>query len=216
MSDSARLGGGYAESEPDPYPTVAAVLEAACSGAATAHLVVLAGPPGVGKSEAAGVVLRSLPRSFAVDKDHTAAGFVLQSASDRGESASGAYGTDHYWRQLRPLEYAGATALACANLVGRRTVLLVGGWGPELGVDKLWSDLSERVSPARFSVVHLDPPPMETWRARMAGRGSRSDSPWFEDFAAAVSGLPVWHRARRVATGRDLAAICADILAAIA
>ncbi len=216
MTDSADLGGGYAESDPDPQPTVAAVLAAASSGSATAHLVIVAGPPGVGKSTAANAILRHLPNSFVVEKDLTASGFVLQAARDRDEPTSGAYGTEHYWQNLRPLEYAGATALACANLAGTRTVLLVGGWGPELGVCHLWSDLETAVAPARLSVVHLNAPPLETWRQRMASRGSRADSPWFETFCAAVAELPVWPRAHRISTDQSPAAITGQILAALA
>ena len=216
MTDPSRLGGGYAESQPDPHPTAAAVLEAARPGAGTAHLVVLAGPPGVGKSAVAGLVISSLPHSFAVDKDQTAAGFILQSASDRALPETAAYGSTHYWHRLRPLEYAGATALACANLVGTRTVLLIGGWGPELGVKGLWTDLARRVAPARLSVIHLEPPPLEIWRARMAGRGSRCDSPWFEGFVAALSDLPVWTGARRIGTDGELMGVGATVLEAIA
>ena len=215
MTDPSRLGGGYAESQPDPHPTTAAVLEAARPGAATAHLVVLAGPPGVGKSAVAGLVLSLLPHSFAVDKDQTAAGFILQSASDRALPEAAAYGSAHYWHRLRPLEYAGATALACANLVGTRTVLLIGGWGPELGVENLWTSLARRIAPARLSVIHLEPPPLKVWRARMAGRGSRCDSPWFEGFAAALSNLPVWTGARRIETDGTLTEVGAAVLEAI-
>ena len=215
MTDSARLGGGYAESNPDPHPTVAAVLKAASSGSAAAHLVILAGPPGVGKSTAATAILRYLPHAIVVEKDLIASGFVLQAARDRDEPASGAYGTEHYWQRLRPLEYAGATALACANLAGTRTVLLVGGWGPELGVCRLWTELAAIVAPARLSVVHLDAPPIERWRQRMSTRGSRADSPWIETFAAAVSGHPVWPRAHRIPTDQAPADVTGQILAVL-
>ena len=60
--DSSQLGGGYAESHHDPGPTVEAVLAAATAGEACSHLVVLAGPPGVGKS-AVGVRLLDLLRA---------------------------------------------------------------------------------------------------------------------------------------------------------
>ena len=53
MSDSARLGGGYASASPDPRPTAQALLASVSSGDASARLVVLAGPPGVGKTELA-------------------------------------------------------------------------------------------------------------------------------------------------------------------
>ena len=215
MIDSALLGGGYAESDADPHPTVEAVLAAASSGSAAAHLVVLAGPPGVGKSTAATGILQSLPHTVVVEKDLVASGFVLQAARDRDEPASAAYGTDHYWQVLRPLEYSGATALACANLAGTRTVVLVGGWGPELAVCRLWSQLGTAVSPAQLSVLHLDAPPLELWRRRMSARGSRTDSPWFEDFAAAVSGLPVWSHARRISTNQAPTAVVEQILAAL-
>ena len=216
MTDVTQLGGGYAESRPDPEPTVKAVLNAARAGSAHAHLAILCGPPGVGKSAAAAQLAEFVPHSFCVDKDTTAAGFILQAARDRGEPTSAAYGTDHYWAALRPLEYAGPTALACANLVGTRRVFLIGGWGPELSVAHLWTDLQQKIAPARLSIFHLDAPPLETWRARMAARGSRSDSPWFDDFAAAVTGLPVWEGAVRIPTNQPLRAVTQAILDALA
>ena len=215
MTDSAQLGGGYAESNPDPHPTVAAVLAAASSGCASARLLILAGPPGVGKSTAATSILGYLPHAIVVEKDLIASGFVLQAARDRNEPTSGAYGSKHYWQTIRPLEYAGATGLACANLVGTRTVLLVGGWGPELAVCRLWTELTTIVAPARLSVVHLEAPPSETWRQRLSARGSRADSPWFETFAAAVSGQPVWPLAHRIPTDQAPAAVVGQILAAL-
>lgn len=204
MSRGAGLGGGYAESRPDPGPTVEAVLGAARAGAAAARLIVLAGPPGVGKSAVAGQLTRLTPNSIHLDKDWTAGGFILEAARDDGRGEGSAYGGDRYWHHLRPLEYAGAMTAACANLVGRRTVFLVGGWGPELAVDRLWTGLRTAVAPSTFQVIHLDAPPLEVWRQRLAGRGSRSDSPWFEDFARAVTAPPVWPQAARIATGSTL------------
>ncbi len=215
MTDVAQLGGGYADSRPDPHPTVQAVLEAARSGSAHAHLAVLCGPPGVGKSAAAAQLVGHIPHSLWIDKDVTAAGFVLQAARDQGQPTSAAYGTDHYWAALRPLEYAGPTALACANLIGTRLVFLVGGWGPELSVAHLWTGLRARIAPARLSVIHLDAPPLEIWRGRMAARGSRGDSPYFENLAAATK-LPVWEGAMRISTNQPLNAVTQAVLQALA
>ncbi len=198
MTSTAHLGGGYGDRLPDPGPTAAAVLAAAQPGDAGAHLVVLCGPPGVGKSTVARQLLRSMDAAVLVDKDLTAGGFILQAAAARGLDSSAAYGSDEYHAVLRPLEYGGATAQACANLVGSRLVLLCGGWGPELTLAPLWAGLAAKVDPARFTVVHLDAPPREEWRQRLRGRGSRSDSPWFEAFAAAMTALPVWSGAVRV------------------
>jgi energy-coupling factor transporter ATP-binding protein EcfA2 len=215
VTDSAPLGGGYAESEPDPSPTVAAVLEAAKSGSADAHLVVLAGPPGVGKSTVAARLVRLLPNTFWLDKDTTAGGFVLQAAADAGLARAQAYGRPHYFSTLRPLEYAGPMAQACVNLVGARRVILVGGWGPELGVPQLWTGLQQRIAPARLAVIHLDAPPLEAWRQRMAARGSRSDSPWFEQFARSVTHMPIWRGALRVSTDAPAAAVAESVLSSI-
>ena len=212
MTDVAQLGGGYAESRPDPHPTVAAVLAAARPGAPEAHLIILGGPPGVGKSAVAARLVELVPHSFWIDKDAIAAGFILQAARDRQQPLSAAYGTDHYWSTLRPLEYAGPMALASANLIGTRQVFLVGGWGPELSIRHLWTGLRDRIAPARLSVIHLDPPPLEVWRARMASRGSRSDSPWFEQFAAALTRLPVWEEAARISTHPPLDQVLQAVL----
>ena len=204
MTDVAQLGGGYADSEPEPQATVRAVLEAARPGGAASRLIVVGGPPGVGKSAVAARLVELLPNAFWLDKDISSAGFILAAAQSQNLPSGQAYGTEHYWQVLRPCEYAGPTALACANLVGTRQVLLVGGWGPELGVPALWTGLRQHIAPARLCVVHLDAPPLEIWRRRLAERGSRSDSPWFENFAAAVTRSPVWEGATRLATDRPL------------
>lgn len=216
MTDSSRLGGGYAESTPDPRPTVEAVLQAARPGAPEARLVVIAGPPGTGKSTVAARLVELVPNSCWIDKDLAAAGFVLQAARDAGLPESAAYGTPQYWRALRPLEYAGAVALACANLQGKRTVLLTGGWGPELSVPELWTGLEHQLAPSCLRVVHLDAPPLEVWRARLASRGSRSDSPWFEHFARAVTRLTVWEGAARLSTDRPVHEVVQHVLQALA
>ncbi|MBT3342891.1 MAG: hypothetical protein HN712_09035 [Gemmatimonadetes bacterium] len=200
MTDVAGLGGGYADSKPDAAPTVSAVLDAACPGAKGARLVVIAGPPGVGKSLLARGLCEHLPHSTCVDKDWTAGGFILAAARQADAPPDQAYGRQDYWQCLRPLEYAGATKAACANLIGRRVVLLVGGWGPELSVDELWSGLSQQIAPAQLIVLHLNAPPTEIWRQRMAGRGSRSEDPWFGQFALAVTSHPVWPGAHLLAS----------------
>lgn len=214
-SDSSRLGGGYAESRHHPGPTVEAVLAAATAGEACSRLVVLAGPPGVGKTAVGARLLELLPNSFCVDKDWTASGFILAAAQTAGQTEAEAYGTDRYWRELRPLEYAGALGTACANLVGTRTVFTIGGWGPELGVDRLWTGLRERLFPAGLTVVHLEAPGLDTWRRRLAARGSRVDSPWFETFAEVVTSVPVWDGAIRVPTDRPLHEVVASVLASL-
>ena len=214
-SPTSQLGGGYAESSPDPDPTVEAVLAAAITGSPGSHLVVLAGPPGVGKSTVSRGLLELLPGAFCVDKDLTASGFILEAAASAGVPSSEAYGTERYWRQLRPREYAGAVGLACANLVGTRIAIAIGGWGPELGVERLWVGLEARVAPARLTVIHLDAPDLECWRGRMAARGSRTDSPWFEHFCAAVTAAPVWSGAVHVPTGGPLNQVLEDVLAAL-
>jgi hypothetical protein len=194
---------------------VKAVLQAARPGSAGARLVVLCGPPGVGKSAAADRLVRLIPDSLVIEKDLTASGFILQAAAARGAGPASAYGTPEYWSCLRPLEYGGATAQACANLIGRRLVFLVGGWGPELGVAALWAELTRQLAPARLSVVHLDPPEHETWRSRLAKRGSRTDSPWFESFARSVTAVPVWPGAARISTAGPLHRTVQGILAVL-
>ena len=198
------LGGGYAESTPDPGPTVQALLKAARSGAPSARLIILAGPPGVGKTAVAQTLLPLRPNTFLIDKDQTAAGFIFAAAAQRGDEPSAAYGTPHYWQTLRPLEYAGPLATACTNLVGTRQILLVGGFGPELGVDALWTDLHAKIAPAALQVLHLDPPPLATWRARMAQRGSRTDDPYFANLTQVLGKLPVWSGATRIDTDAPL------------
>ena len=105
---------------------------------------------------------------------------------------------------MRPIEYAGPLSTACSNLVGTRQILLVGGFGPELGKNTLWEQLIEKIAPAALRVVHLDPPPIETWRARMVQRGSRADSPYFEHLAESLGALPVWSGATRIDTDAPL------------
>ena len=200
MTDVADLGGGYAESEPVATPTVDAVLDAARPGSEGTRLVVISGPPGVGKSLLARGLCEHLPHAVCVDKDWTAGGFILAAARQAGLPPDQAYGRPDYWNTLRPLEYAGATKTACANLIGRRLVLLVGGWGPELSVDELWAGLGQTIAPARLVVLHLDAPPTKIWQQRMAGRGSRSDDPWFDQFAAAVTRHSIWPGAHHLAS----------------
>ena len=216
MRDPSRLGGGYAESRPRPLPTVEAVLRAAAPGSAAARLAVIAGPPGSGKSRLAGALQRLLPGSFVVDKDWCPGPFILEIARQSATPAGEAYGTDQYWERLRPIEYGTAVASACANLVGARTVFLVGGWGPELGVEHLWITLRDRIAPSKLVVIHLDPPGIEEWRARMSARGSRTDSPWFESFCSAVGGLPVWEEAVRLSGGDCCNEVVEQALAALA
>ncbi len=215
MTEVSQLGGAYAESRPDPQPTVKAVLRAAHPGAPGARLAVLSGPPGVGKSAAAARLVALVPNTVWIDKDTTAAGFILAAASAAHIPATQAYGTPRYWSTLRPLEYAGATAQACSNLVGTRLVLLVGGWGPELSVPHLWPGIRKKIAPSRLSVIHLDPPPLDAWRSRLVARGSRGDSPWFEDFARAVTSVPIWEGAVRIATDSPLNAVIQHILLAL-
>ena len=200
MTDVAKLGGGFADAKPDAEPTVKALLSVARPGSPTARLVILGGPPGVGKTAVAQTLLTLLPNTFALDKDQTAGGFILAAAALRHDAPDAAYGADHYWQKLRPLEYAGPLAVACDNLVGTRQILLVGGFGPELGVDALWQGIREKIAPADLRVIHLDPPALETWRTRMARRGSRTDTPYFEHLAQALGALPVWPGATRIDT----------------
>ena len=204
MTDVAHLGGGYAASAPDSGPTIAALLQAARPGSPSSRLVVLGGPPGVGKTAVAQALLALCPNTFLLDKDQTAAGFILEAAALRGDAPDAAYGTPHYWQKLRPLEYASALSAACANLVGTRQALLVGGFGPELGEDVLWEGLAANIAPATLCVLHLDPPPLEIWRARMAGRGSRADASYFAHLAQALGNLPVWAGAVRIPTDGPL------------
>lgn len=215
MVESSRLGGGYVDSDFAPDATVTAVLEAAQPGTRGSLLVVMAGPPGVGKSAVAGMVMELLPNTIRVEKDTATSGFILQASHAAGGTEESAYGTQAYWSFLRPLEYAGATALACQNLVGRRIVLLVGGWGPELAVDRLWTGLAYRIKPASFRLIHLDAPHLETWRARMADRGSRVDSPWFEDFARKTTASRIWSGACRINTDRPLPTVVEDVIRAL-
>ena len=204
MIDVSRLGGGYAESTPDPGPTSQALLAAAHPGGPSARLSVIAGPPGVGKSAVGRALIELCPQTFLLDKDQTASEFILEAAALRNDGPSAAYGSAHYWEKLRPIEYAGSLSTACTNLVADRQILFVGGFGPELGIDSLWEDLSEKIAPSSLRVLHLDPPPLETWRTRMADRGSRTDSPYFEDLAQALGTLPVWSGATRINTDAPL------------
>ena len=212
MTNVSHLGGGFTTSTPDPGPAATAIRGAAAPGSPAARLIVLAGPPGVGKTAVARTLLPLLPHAFLIDKDQTAAGFILEAADD---SAS-AYGTPHYWQTLRPLEYAGPLALACTNLVDTRQVLLVGGFGPELGLDDLWPDLRDKIAPANLVVLHLDAPPLATWRARMAQRGSRTDDPYFTHLAQTLGTLPIHPLATRIDTDAPLHTVVQRTLDALA
>ena len=139
----------------------------------------------------------------------------MEAADLRGDSPDQAYGAVHYWQKLRPLEYAGPMAVACDNLIGRRCVFLAGGWGPELGVDCFWQELAKRIAPAQLTVIHLDAPNPETWRARLRKRGSRCDSPYFEQLAQNTGQLPVWKRARRINTERPQYEVVQGVLNAL-
>lgn len=215
MTDVTQLGGGFADSIPDPKPTTEALLNAAHSGAASARLVIIGGPPGVGKTAIAQALLPLLPNTFLIDKDQTAGGFILAAAALRGDAPSAAYGAPHYWQQLRPVEYAGPLAIACSNLVGTRQILLVGGFGPELGVHALWESLARKIAPTTLHILHLDPPPLEIWRTRLAGRGSRTDSPYFENMAQTLGTLPVWPGATRIDTNAPLHSVVQRTLDAL-
>ena len=221
MAEISELGGGYAQSQADPAPTVAALLAAVRPGSPGAQLVVVAGPPGVGKSSVCERLLELVPNSFLVDKDCTAGGFILEASRAAGEPADSAYGTERYWHSLRPLEYAGALSVAGANLVGRRIVFLGGGWGPELSVPALWVGLREGLAPSRLTVIHLDAPPVAEWHRRMACRGTRSDrarlddSDSFDDFAAAVTRFEVWEGATRLSTDLPLHEVVQSALATL-
>lgn len=215
MTDVAHLGGGYAASAPDPGPTTAALLQAARPGSPSSRLVVLGGPPAVGKTAVAQALLALCPNTFLLDKDQTAADFILEAAALRGDAPEAAYGAPHYWQKLRPLEYASTLAAACTNLVGTRQVLLVGGFGPELGVDSLWEGIATNIAPATLAVLHLNPPPLDIWRARMAGRGSRADASYFAQLAQALGNLPVWAGAVRIPTDGPLHLVVQRALNAI-
>ena len=214
MTDVAGLGGGYGDSEPNAAPTVAAVLDAARPGDREAQLVVIAGPPGVGKSLLASGLCKTCGTT-SIDKDWSAGGFILEASAQAGNGQDAAYDGPHYWQRLRPLEYAGAMTTACANLVGRRTVTLTGGWGPELAIDELWTGLQRRLAPTKLVVLHLDAPSVEIWRQRMAERGSRSDLPWFGKFAEVVTFHSVWPGAHRLASDGPPHAILQAAIAAI-
>lgn len=203
VTGSAHLGGGYTDTEPNAGPTLKAVLAAASSGDQASRLILVAGPPGSGKSTLASHLLTCLPGAVCIDKDWTAGGFVLEAAAQDG-NASAAYGSLRYWQRLRPLEYSGAVTSACAHLVGRRIVFLCGGWGPELAEVDFWPRFADAIAPASFDVLHLDAPDLETWRARLQARGSRTDSPWFENFARHVTAAPVWPRAQRLDTEKPI------------
>ena len=214
--DVSRLGGGYAGSEADPVPTAKALLEVAYPGSRASRLVILAGAPGTGKSTLGTSLLELLPASLHLDKDCTAAGFILEAARSVGIDEGEAYGSAHYWSNLRPLEYAGPLRLACANLVGRRIVLLSGGWGPELGVPELWEGLSAAIAPSALTVLHLDPPPLGVWRARLEQRGTHfGQDADFDRFAAAVCEYEVWGKAVHLDAGLPPGALAQAALSAL-
>ncbi|MBT7594791.1 MAG: AAA family ATPase, partial [Gemmatimonadetes bacterium] len=107
MTDVAGLGGGYGDSEPDAAPTVAAVLDAVRPGDREAQLVVISGPPGVGKSLLASSLCKTCGTT-SIDKDWSAGGFILEASAQVEDGQNAAYDGPRYWKRLRPLEYAGA------------------------------------------------------------------------------------------------------------
>ena len=64
MTTSAQLGGGYSQSQPAPQPTIEAVLEAATPGSFAARLIIIGGPPGVGKTTLMAGLKKLLPEAF--------------------------------------------------------------------------------------------------------------------------------------------------------
>ena len=72
-------------------------------------------------------------------------------------------------------------------------------------MDDLWNRIQQRISPSELIVLHLDAPEREIWRARLAGRGSLCESPYFEQLAAHTGNLPVWSGATRLSTSGSIA-----------
>ena len=71
-------------------------------------------------------------------------------------------------------------------------------------MDDLWKSLAANIAPAALRVLHLDPPPLDIWRARMASRGSRADASYFANLARDLGSLPVWTGAVRIPTDGPL------------
>ena len=82
-------------------------------------------------------------------------------------------------------------------------------------MDTLWEDLAANIAPATLCVLHLDPPPLDIWRARMASRGSRADASYFAHFAQALGNLPVWTGAVRIPTDGPLHSVVQRALNAL-
>ena len=200
MNDASALGGGYVNSKPNPMPTIKTVLKVAKSGSVGAQLIIIAGPPCVGKSLLGSLLVRKIPESLVLDKDLTAGGFILQAASANGQPSHNAYSSDYYWKHLRPIEYAGPMAVACENLVNQRRVLLVGGWAPELGVATFCNDLEKLIEPSRLIVIYLNPPDINEWQQRLKNRGSQSDSEYVNTLVRTMGNLPIWSKAIRLSS----------------
>ena len=216
MTDVAHLGGGYAASAPDPGPTVTALL------ASRPPRQPIFPPRGLGRAARRWQNSRR-PSSSRAQPQHLSSSTktkrprVLSSkrphcGATRPTRLTARRTTG---KNLRPLEYASALSAACTNLVGTRQALLVGGFGPELGVDSLWEGLAASIAPATLCVLHLDPPPLDIWRARMAGRGSRADASYFTHLAQALGNLPVWAGAVRIPTDGPLEAVVQRALDAL-
>ena len=115
MNDVSALGGRCVNSKPDTMPTIKTVLKVAKSGSVGVQLIIIAGPPCVGKSLLGSLLVRKIPESLVLDKEFTAGGFILKAASVNDQPSHNAYSSDYYWKQLRSIEYAGHLAVACEN-----------------------------------------------------------------------------------------------------